>query len=37
MMIFDTTTCKISNKRAEIGLTVSEKYFHALVLPILSY
>jgi len=29
-MIFDTTTIKISHKTAEIGLTISEKYFHAL-------
>lgn len=29
-MIFDTTTCKISQEKAEIGLTISEKYFHAL-------
>lgn len=29
-MIFDTTTCKIGNGEAEIGLTVSEKYFHRL-------
>lgn len=29
-MIFDTTTCKISDGQAEIGLVVSEKYFHAL-------
>ena len=28
--IYDTTTIKISNKQAEIGLTISEKYFHAL-------
>jgi uncharacterized protein (TIGR00369 family) len=29
-MIFDTTTITISEKTAEIGLTISEKYFHAL-------
>jgi len=29
-MIFDTTTCTISNGAAEIGLTVSEKYFRGL-------
>ena len=29
-MIFDTTTIIISEKTAEIGLTISEKYFHAL-------
>ena len=29
-MIFDTTTAKITDRKAEIGLTVSEKYFHAL-------
>ena len=28
--IFDTTTCKIQKERAEIGLTISDKYFHAL-------
>lgn len=28
--IFDTTTCKISDGEAEIGLTVVPKYFHAL-------
>lgn len=28
--IFDTTTCEISNEYAEIGLEISEKYFHAL-------
>jgi len=28
--IYDTTTCHISNERAEIGLTISGKYFHAL-------
>ena len=28
--IFDTTTCKIQKERAEIGLTISPKYFHAL-------
>ncbi len=28
--IYDTTTIKISEERAEIGLTISEKYFHAL-------
>lgn len=29
-MIFDTTTCKITVGKAEIGLKISEKYFHAL-------
>ena len=29
-MIFDTTTCKISDGYAEIGLNISEKYFHGL-------
>ncbi len=29
-MIFDTTTCIISEGKAEIGLNISEKYFHAL-------
>ena len=29
-MIFDTTTCKILDGYAEIGLTISEKYFHGL-------
>jgi len=29
-MIYDTTTCKISEGYAEIGLNISEKYFHAL-------
>ncbi len=29
-MIFDTTSCKISHEVAEIGLEISEKYFHAL-------
>lgn len=29
-MIFDTTTCKISEESSEIGITISEKYFHAL-------
>lgn len=28
--IFDTTTVKIEDNRAEIGLTIHEKYFHAL-------
>ena len=28
--IFDTTTISISPKRAEIGLTIDKKYFHAL-------
>ena len=27
---YETTTLKISEKRAEVGLTISEKYFHAL-------
>ncbi|MCB0585094.1 MAG: PaaI family thioesterase [Phaeodactylibacter sp.] len=29
-MLFDTTTCRISDEEAEIGLRISEKYFHAL-------
>ncbi|TMM57127.1 PaaI family thioesterase [Maribacter algarum] len=29
-MLFDTTTCKIGEGVAEIGLDISEKYFHAL-------
>jgi len=29
-MIFDTTTCNIEEGKSEIGLTISEKYFHAL-------
>lgn len=28
--IFDTTTCRISEEEAEIGLRISDKYFHAL-------
>ncbi len=28
--IFDTTTVKISEEMAQIGLEISEKYFHAL-------
>ena len=28
-MIFDTTTCKISEGYSEVGLKISEKYFHA--------
>lgn len=28
--IYDTTTVNISHERAEIGLTISEKFFHAL-------
>ena len=28
--IYDTTTCEITDERSEIGLTVDEKYFHAL-------
>lgn len=28
--IFDTTTVKIADKHAVIGLTIHEKYFHAL-------
>lgn len=28
--LFDTTTCKIEEGLAEIGLNISEKYFHAL-------
>lgn len=27
---FDSTTIRISSEKAEIGLTISEKYFHAL-------
>ena len=29
-MLFETTTIKISEGEAEIGLTISDKYFHAL-------
>lgn len=29
-MIYETTTCEISSGHAEIGLNISEKYFHAL-------
>lgn len=29
-MLFDATTCRISEEEAEIGLHISEKYFHAL-------
>ena len=29
-MIFDTITCKISQKKSEISLNITEKYFHAL-------
>lgn len=29
-MIFDTTTCDISEGYSEIGLEISDKYFHAL-------
>lgn len=29
-MLFDTTTCKITKESTEIGLTIDEKYFHAL-------
>lgn len=29
-MMFDTTEVKIGKNTAEIGLTISEKYFHAL-------
>ena len=28
--IYDTTTCVIGQETAEIGLTISDKYFHAL-------
>ena len=28
--LYSSTTCTISNEEAEIGLTVSEDYFHAL-------
>ncbi len=28
--MFDTTTAKITQGKAEIGLTIEEKYFHAL-------
>ena len=29
-MIFDTTTCSISQKKSEISINITEKYFHAL-------
>ena len=29
-MLFDTTTCSITKEGCEIGLEISEKYFHAL-------
>ena len=29
-MVFNSTTCNIREGEAEIGLTISEKYFHAL-------
>ncbi|PQJ22782.1 PaaI family thioesterase [Tenacibaculum sp. SG-28] len=29
-MLYNTTTCKIAKESAEIGLTISEKYFHSL-------
>ncbi len=29
-MLFNPTTCKINEGVSEIGLTISEKYFHAL-------
>lgn len=29
-MLFDTTTCSISEEEAKIGLLISDKYFHAL-------
>ena len=29
-MVFKSTSCKIKEREAEIGLTISEKYFHAL-------
>jgi len=29
-MLFETTTIKISEARAEVGLTIDEKYFHSL-------
>ena len=29
-MIFNSTSCNIKEGEAEIGLTISEKYFHAL-------
>ena len=29
-MVFNFTTCKIMEGEAEIGLSISEKYFHAL-------
>lgn len=29
-MIYDSTTCRISHESSEIGLDISEKYFHAL-------
>ena len=28
--IYDTTECSIEHEKAEIGLTISDKYFHAL-------
>ena len=28
--LFDTTTARITDRSAEIGLTISDKYFHAL-------
>jgi uncharacterized protein (TIGR00369 family) len=29
-MIFDSTTCEISQERAEISLNIADKYYHAL-------
>lgn len=29
-MVFNSTTCEIKKGKAEIGLNISEKYFHAL-------
>jgi len=29
-MVFNSTSCNIKGGEAEIGLTISEKYFHAL-------
>ncbi len=30
IQMYETTTCSISFEKAEIGLTISDKYFHAL-------
>lgn len=29
-MLYESTTCEIDHEKATIGLTISEKYFHAL-------